>query len=292
MLSELNSDQISKVLQGISIPPQPQILVDLQVEQVSEDPDLDHVTHLISQDVALSGMVLKFVNSPMLGIAQNISSIGHAVRLIGMNGIINIVNGLSIKGQMSDERIVQLNSFWDTAMDIAMTSALIAKHIGYKKHEEAYLLGLFQNAAIPLMQGRFNDYQSTIELSYSTPNKRIIDIENERYNTNHAVVGYYTARSWFLPQHICDAIAEHHNIHYLFQQERQKDSHKKTLLAILKIAEHLCGNFKHLGHQNIDYEWENNAELIMEHAEITDYDLNAIIDTMSESGITASCSIA
>ena len=285
MNTGFSPNQIQEILQGITIPAQPQILVDLQVEQLNTPPDLQQISELISQDVALSGMVLKFANSPALNDGKEISSIKEAVKNIGLNGIVNIINGFSIKGQMSDERIIQLSAFWDSAMDVAMTSALIARYIGYENQDECYLLGLFQNAAIPLMQARFPDYATTMELSYATSNKRVIDIENHRHDTNHAVVGYFTAKSWYLPAHICDAIADHHNIHFLFQQERQKDSHKKHLLAILKIAEHLCGNYMHLGHQKIDYEWESHAELVLEHLELTDLDLNSIADMMDESGI-------
>ena len=36
MSVELNQEQIKHLLQGISIPPQPQIMVDLQMEQLQE----------------------------------------------------------------------------------------------------------------------------------------------------------------------------------------------------------------------------------------------------------------
>ena len=38
MSIELTDEQIRSVLQGISVPPQPQIMVDLQMEQVMPDP--------------------------------------------------------------------------------------------------------------------------------------------------------------------------------------------------------------------------------------------------------------
>ena len=64
MATELTQEQINKILQGIRIPAQPQILVDLQMEQAMPDPDIRQIARLISQDVGLSGTMLKFVNSP------------------------------------------------------------------------------------------------------------------------------------------------------------------------------------------------------------------------------------
>ncbi|MCC1687512.1 histidine kinase, partial [Salmonella enterica subsp. enterica serovar Indiana] len=41
MSQELSAEQIQQALQGISVPPQPQIMVDLQMEQYMPDPDLE-----------------------------------------------------------------------------------------------------------------------------------------------------------------------------------------------------------------------------------------------------------
>ncbi|MGG5874283.1 HDOD domain-containing protein, partial [Pseudomonas peli] len=35
--------------------------------------------------------------------------------------------------------------------------------------------------------------------------RRVVDTENRLLNTNHAVVGYFTAKSWNLPLHLCEA---------------------------------------------------------------------------------------
>ena len=59
MPPELSSQQISQALQGISVPPQPQIMVDLQMEQYMPDPDLEVIARLIAQDPGLSGALLK-----------------------------------------------------------------------------------------------------------------------------------------------------------------------------------------------------------------------------------------
>ncbi len=55
MAQPLSAEQINKALQGISVPPQPQIMVDLQMEQVMPHPDLQAIAKLISQDPGLSG---------------------------------------------------------------------------------------------------------------------------------------------------------------------------------------------------------------------------------------------
>ena len=84
MVQELTAEQIRQALQGISVPPQPQIMVDLQMEQVMPNPDLKNIARLISQDPGLSGALLKLVNSPFFGLANRITSIQRAVNLLAI----------------------------------------------------------------------------------------------------------------------------------------------------------------------------------------------------------------
>jgi HD-like signal output (HDOD) protein len=285
MPQELSEEQINRILQGIKIPPQPQILVDLQMEQVMPDPDLIRISKLISQDVGLAGTILKVVNSPFYGLKNRITSVQQAVSLMGLNSVVNIINGLSIKSQMSDETIVNMNRFWDTANDIAQVAMSIAKQVGYPNPDMAYLLGLFHNCGIPLLMARFDNYLEVMEESYAHPEMRVVDVENQRLNTNHAVIGYYTAKSWNLPKLLCDVIAEHHSSTRYFATNDHRDSEGKTLLAILKLAEHICGNYRILGKQNEDLEWQNVSSEVMTYLGLGDYDIEQMEMNFAEMGI-------
>ncbi len=287
MAEALTQEQIENVLLGIKIPPQPQILVDLQIEQIMPDPDLNQIAKLISRDVGLTGTILKVVNSPFYGLSNKITSVNQAVSLIGLDSVINIINGVSIKSEMSDETIVHMNRFWDTANDIAMIATNIAKQVGFPKPDLAYLLGLFHNAGVPLLMNRFDNYLEVLEQSYGENSDRIIDVENTLLNTNHAVVGYYIAKSWNLPKVLCEAIAEHHNCKRHFLSNQQSESEAKTLLAILKLAEHVCGSFKILGNQEIDHEWELIGDEVLTHLGLGEYDLEQLEANAEEMGISA-----
>jgi len=286
MPNTLTEAQVAKILHGIHVPPQPQILVDLQMEQILPEPDINRIATLISKDVGLSGTMLKFVNSPFYDLANKITSIEQAVSLLGINTVINILNGLAIKGEMSDENIVELTKFWDTANDIAMVCATVAKKVGFPSPDEAYSLGLFHNTGIPLMMKKFKDYQKVMESAYSGSYERVIDIENEKFNTNHCVVGYYTSKSWNLPDHICQVIAEHHNTNAIFSVKDGRNQLQKTLLAILKVAEHICGNYKVLGEQETDVEWDNSQKDILEHLGLTNYDIDDLKKAFTDMGIS------
>ena len=286
MSQELSAEQIQQALQGISVPPQPQIMVDLQMEQYMPDPDLEVIARLISQDPGLSGSLLKIVNSPYYGLSNKIASIRRAVTVLGSRTVINLINAQSIKGEMTDDTIVTLNRFWDTAQDVAMTSLTLAKRTGTQALDEAYALGLFHDCGIPLMLKRFPDYMRVLEQGYANAGtgSRVVDTENRHFNTNHAVVGYYTAKSWRLPAHLTEAIANHHNALAIFSDDSSRNSQLKNLLAILKMAEHICASHTVLGNQREDHEWDSIRHLVLDYIGLSDYDFDNLKESIRELG--------
>ena len=286
MAQPLSAEQIHQALQGISVPPQPQIMVDLQMEQVMPNPDLQAIAKLISQDPGLSGALLKIVNSPFFGLANRIASIQQAVNLLGCDTVINLINAQSIKGELSDETIVTLNRFWDSAQDVAMACLTLAKRIGYQSPDEAYTLGLFHNCGIPLMVKRFPNFMTVLEEAYYNAGSemRVVDSENCLLNTNHAVVGYFTAKSWNLPLHLCEAIASHHDALAIFSDDSGRDAQLKTLLAILKMAEHICESHRVLGNQAEDHEWQSIEQLVLEYVGLSGHDFEHLRESIRELG--------
>jgi len=286
-MSEISAEQLRNILQGISVPPQPQIMVDLQMEQLQPYPDVNNISRLISQDPGLSGALLKLVNSPFYGLSNRISSIQHAVNLLGTHTVINLINAQAIKGELGDEDIAALNRFWDSAQDIAQACVMLAKRIGFQSADEDYALGLFHNCGIPLMLKRFPSYPQVQEEAYSRASAdcRVVDTENRLLNTNHAVVGYYIARSWRLPERVCEAIANHHNALSIFSDESSRNTPLKNLLAILKMAEHICACYQVLGQQDHDHEWDSLSALVLDYVGLTEYEFDNLKEIVLEMGV-------
>ena len=289
---DLAPEQIEKILQGIAIPPQPQIMVDLQMEQMQPGCCIDTITQLISRDVGLSGSILKTVNSPFFNTQEPVTCVNEAVTMLGIDSVINIFNALSIRGALTDEAIISLNRFWDSAQDVAAAAAAIARYYDCCSPEEAYTVGLFHNCGVALMMTRYSNYSDIMHTAYGETTRRVIDIENDTVNTNHAVIGYYVAKSWNLPTHLCEVIADHHSADAIFNDHDFPDHNKKTLLAVLKMAEHLCANHQVLGDQPVDYEWERIAADLLIHLGISSYDLTTIAEHISELGIAGGNSLS
>ncbi|TDP01099.1 HDOD domain-containing protein [Marinomonas balearica] len=287
MSTELSDSQIKRVLQGITIPPQPQVMVDLHMEQAMPEPDMGRIAQIVSQDVGLSAAVLKFVNSAFYGLPRKIASIQQAVMMLGINSIANIVNGISVKSELSDQSIESMHQFWDNAMDVAAVSSSIATQVGFKYQDECYALGLFHNAGVPMMMTRFDGYPEVMKEGYQDESFNLTDRENKAFKTNHSVVGYYLAKSWALPKTCCHVVAHHHRAEQLYQNRIAGDAKHLTFMSILKMAEHISKTHDILGGSRIDHEWTKIGHYALEHLELTDYDFEGIIDACREQGIGA-----
>lgn len=270
------------------MPPQPQVIVDIHMEQAAPNPDIQHIGRLISQDVGLAGTILKVVNSSLFGLKNNITSIDQAVQILGLDSIIRITEGISIKGELSDKDVVALGSFWDSAMEIASIAANIARDIGFQSPDKAYCLGLFHNCGVPLIYSAHPNYPEIIQQTYAETEQRVIDIENRLLRTNHAVVGYYVAKSWCLPHDLCEVISEHHNVEHIFQDNHYSSSYdhsKKTLMAILKMAEHICKLHNTLGNQEIDHEWHRIQVDLLNYVGFSEIDFEDLTARLENIGI-------
>jgi len=116
----------------------------------------------------------------------------------------------------------------------------------------------------------------------------VIDAENTHCNTNHAVIGYYVAKSWNLPGYICETIADHHSTDKIFATQDYGKPEKKNLLAILKIAEHICDLHHTLANQSTDHQWARLEEDILSYTGLSQYDFQGMKETCTEQELGSS----
>jgi len=289
-LPSASQAQIEAILRGTVIPSPPQIIVDLQMEMAMPDPDINAMAKLIADDAGLAGGVLKTINSAIYGGGSDITSISKAVAMLGMNTLMRIINTLSLRNEMmnSDETpdrlFAAMNGFWDSASDVAHCSVLVAQRLNFPRPDHAYALGLFHNVGVPLLMMKFDNYAEVIRESYESPSPRIVDTENKLIDTNHAVIGFFVARSWKLPDNLCQLISQHHNVD-IFINGNAPDGEDNTLLAILKIAEHISGLYRCIGGQRNNVEWNQAGKGILEFVGLSSLDFEDLMSQIHDSGL-------
>ncbi|MFQ3193309.1 MAG: HD-like signal output (HDOD) protein [Colwellia sp.] len=244
LMLEIDDKVLADIRRGFSIPAQPSLLRKLQKIMAEDEPDLNVLADIISQDVAVASIILKTINSPHYGLSRSISDIHKSVHYIGLNGINSLVTNTLIKSSFDQKDCsIALEDFWDSATHIAHTCVHIGKKLkeGTSK-DKLFSLGLFHDCGIPIMAMKYSNYTETYELAYNKASKTLPLIEDEFYGVNHATIGYYVASSWRLPKDICTLILVHHDRDFL----KMKNSRTQEIYyAILKLAENLVHNHRH-----------------------------------------------
>jgi HD-like signal output (HDOD) protein len=238
----------------INIPPQPTIL--LEIDKLVNKPNnqITAIANLINKDVGLTAAIFKLVNSSFYKTSTPITSIEKSITVLGINQVANLIKGLLLRKSIGGNEVAY-EKFWERSNEIALLCAIIAKkqisacNIAV---EQAYMAGLFHECGVPILMQRFPEYCHAFRLNHGShwPDFRE---EDERFNTDHTVVGFLVTRHWNLPEFICQAVRFHH--------DRLNVEHAAlTLVSILQMARHLHQKL----HRISDPEWLKSGETIMD----------------------------
>jgi HD-like signal output (HDOD) protein len=275
MVKELDNNEAEKFVRGIDIPVRPAALQEIMDEQAKADPDIGRIAKIIGNDVSLTASVIKTVNSPLFGLKHEVSSVQQAVALLGLKNVVNIVTSLSLRQASKGKSTMSVERFWDTASDVALLCAGLSKQLSVASPDEAYIVGLFHDAGIPLLMQKHADYIEVLKEANSTPDIPFTEIEDKHYNSNHAVVGFYLAKSWRIPERICTCILNHHEEDML----NAEDSDLSDLVAILKMAEAISHYRRRLSDNP---EWERFKPKVLEYLQIGESEYEDLKEDLSE----------
>lgn len=218
------------IVKGNQLPAIPDILLKLNEELSRSEPSMARIAELISKDQAITGQVLKVVNSAGMGLARKVDSISHAVTMLGLEQIRNLViasaflNNVQVTSPVGKE-------IWADSVEVATAATHIAHMVQGVSADEAYIAGLLHDCGGLLLAERWPGYERLARIKASHPIS-ILRAEETRLGTHHALIGFLFARHWKLPEGIALAICHHHTM----ALERIPDSHLRTLVAILILA--------------------------------------------------------
>jgi HD-like signal output (HDOD) protein len=237
----LDNKKMAAVVSGFQIPIKPAILVQLQDVMEVEEPDIGAIAQLIASDVGLSAAILKIINSPFYGMNRRISEIKQAVMMLGLKTINGLITALLLKESFKGTSSISLERFWDDALDIANAMIYVGKNVKNEVPVDMlYSIGLFHDCGVPLLALKYPDYKDVL-VDAARQQANSVKLEEQHYQTNHAVLGYYVATSWHLPKEICHVILQHHELDYL---RYTKDLQAELIYAVLKIAENMVEKVK------------------------------------------------
>ena len=215
-MNQLN--EIEDVLKGLDkLPTLPGIAMRILEVVRNEETSLKEIADVLSADPPLSAQVLKLINSPFYGVRTQITSVPHAVNLLGLNTVKNLALSFSLlrdyrKGK---DQNFDYTNFWKQSLIGAVSSKLIAEKVVPSFGEDAFFLGLIHNIGILALSQCMPKQYSLVLKEKGRTICSYHEAENQILGFNHMEVGEYLIKAWGLPETFFVPIRYHHNPEYL-----------------------------------------------------------------------------
>lgn len=193
----------------------------LQLRRVANDPDssVDDLTALIAKDPALTARLLKLVNSSLYYFPRKISSIAHAVALVGTEQLYNLALATSAASiiRAAGGSYIELKTLWQHSVYSALFGQQLASAQKINS-ENLFITGLLSNVGTLAVV----KYAPEIAMSAIDPhNPRQLPWIREK-----EVLGFYLTEvsaalleAWNLPEEIVIPLRNQHELSNLQEYE-------------------------------------------------------------------------
>lgn len=205
----------SKALAGIGkLPPFSPVLARLLASLAKDDIMVAELADSIEKDTVLTGSVMRMVNSAAYGRMGSVSSVRHAITILGTNRLRNIVLGLSVCNMMAQ---VKLPSGWSSkqfnvhAVSVAVLSDLIAQEIAVDYSEGAFVAGLLHDVGKLLLAVTCPEEYSAAIVQMQQQQGGMCEVEAAMFGVTHAELSLSVLESWKLPLPVQTAAHLHHS---------------------------------------------------------------------------------
>lgn len=205
-MKDLITEYKGRILAVESLPALPQTLH--EVTRIMEQPDAssEQIARVISHDQALTSRVLRMVNSPIYGFPGRISSLQHAIMLLGFN----VIHSLIISTVAFDAMNTGMRGLWEHSLGCSLCCAEIARFIGRDNPEEFAVAGLLHDLGKAVFILQLPDAGEEVSRLVETRDLSFFEAESAVLGFSHARVNKWLSEHWNLPLIIREAMIYHH----------------------------------------------------------------------------------
>lgn len=205
---------LKKLLDSPKLPSLPTIAIEIIDLVQQEDVNINQIAETIQFDPALTSKILKTVNSSFYGQSYSISTISHAIVVLGLNAVKTLALGFSLVSKLKDSSDEGFNhlDFWQRSLYTATAAKTIANKAKLDMAEEAFLGGLMQDLGMLVMGQVLETEYDQILISAKDDHRKLARIESRELDCTHAEVGAELAKKWGLPATLVGPILYHSNV--------------------------------------------------------------------------------
>jgi HD-like signal output (HDOD) protein len=175
--------------------------------------EIRELAELIERDPLLSAQILAIANSAAFGRAQQISSIQHAIAMIGMGAVRKFALARSISNLFGRRKIAPSFSITRFNLHAVATGTLLellSDYVPLEDAEDAFLAGLFHDVGKLVIAVGLPEQYETILTTAAVTCESILESERRVLHTDHAELSAMAVDYWGLGEAIRSAAAYHH----------------------------------------------------------------------------------
>lgn len=190
------------------LPSPPAIFQRLAEIMASEDWSIDDLANEMAQDLALTGEILKLVNSSFYGAADRVTSVNRAITLVGVDLIRYVVLGTKIfQSKDGLETWIDLDRLAHRSKAVALGARALAirDRASSDASAVAYLAGLVSEIGL-LVLGRVPDVSPSI--AYPVNVSAYLGAERAMFGGDRFEVGAHLLTLWGFDSSVIDAVRQ------------------------------------------------------------------------------------
>lgn len=237
-----------KIWSSAQLPTLPSVAMRLVELSRSPTTDIRDIVSVIKSDPAIVARLLKAANSSFFGLAAKVTSIDHAVVLLGTTPVTALALGFSLVDASTTRGKLGLayTEYWLQSAVQATAARMLASREGMRNEEDIFLAGLLLDLGrLAMLKTIPHEYQPVIDASVALQ-RPLHEIESEVLGVNHVEVGIELMHRWHLPEPFSDAVRWHHEPAEALADGKApvQESPLWTTSLAAAIGEYFCGPAK------------------------------------------------
>ncbi len=201
-------DLFARLEAGGKLPTPPGVVLRLLELTRRTDVTVKEIADTIAMDPALSAKILRFVNSPMAGVAREVTSLLQAVNLMGVRGVKMMSLSFSVltSGSRAACRGFDPELFAIQSLACGTAARVLTTLTQTGSSQEAFVAGLLsQIGRSALASGLPDDYSRVLAAAHNIP-RDLLSLEQQILGGTYPTVGGQLLRAWGIPEQLCRAI--------------------------------------------------------------------------------------